>query len=271
MPYTDNAYIPPTFDELLQIVVEKWNIEFKTNFDVETFKGTNAYRFTYVFLQTQIQQQAAVAEIFEKLQDYFEHVNGKINNPKTTNDSIAEVLRSKGFTASVRNNTEAQSGRLAVAVVVDTSSEDYPKKKNEILVAIKNNSVAGLFYDGTERGELQLSNGQVFSFAFSPAEKIPTQIKLTITYARGTAYARLTDDEAKEKLLFNLSTLYTLGNDFTPEKYFEINRDAPYAANIELQYSNAKTGGAFTSNIYTAAFTDLFTFKTEDITVTQNE
>lgn len=271
MPYTNDAYIPPTFDELLQIVVAKWNEEFNTNFDIETFKGTNAYRFAYVFIQTQIEQQAAVAEIYEKLQVYFESINAYISDPTTTNNGIIDVFKEEGYVASVRNNTEAQAGRLAVAVDVDTSAEDYPEKKNEILALINDNSVAGLFYDGTESGEVQLTNGQVKTFKFSPSTKFETKIKVTITYARGSKYARLTDAQVKEKLLFNLATLYGQGQDFMPERYYEINRDAQYAANIELEYSNSKTGGSFTSAIDTAAYTDLFTFKADDITVVQNE
>lgn len=271
MPYSDKTYIPPTFDELLQIVFEKWNTEFKTNFDVQTFKGTNAYRFAYVFIQTQIEQQAAVAEIYEKLQVYFESINAYISDPTTTNNGIIDAFKENGYVASVRDNTQTQAGRLAVAVDVDTTAEDYEDKKQEILTIIKDNSVGGLFYDGSESGDLQLSNGQVMPFRFSPSSKFATSITITITYARGSKYARLTDDQVKEKLLFNLAALYGQGQDFAPAKYYEINRDAPYAANIDLLYSNSKTGGSLVSTIYKSTYTDLFTFSADSITVIQNE
>ncbi|MDR2426817.1 MAG: hypothetical protein LBD46_06555 [Endomicrobium sp.] len=271
MAFTDNSFTPATFDELLQIVVKQWNTEFNTNYDVETFKGTNAYRFAYVFIQTQIEQQATIAEIYARLQVYFENINARINNPKTTNNGIIEAMRDKGYIGSVRENTQAQAGSLAVAVVVDTQADNYETKKSEILNIIKDNSVAGLFYDGTESGDLQLTNGQSITFAFTPSENIPTLLRITITYAKGSKYARISDDEVKEKLLFNLAALYNLGNDFMPERYFEINRDAPYAADILLEYSNSKTNNVFTSAVYTSAFTELFTFDPANIQVTQHE
>ena len=40
MPYNDadKSFVPPTFNEILQIVVEQWNAEFGTNYDEETLK-----------------------------------------------------------------------------------------------------------------------------------------------------------------------------------------------------------------------------------------
>jgi hypothetical protein len=271
MGYNNKSYIPPTFDELLEVVTKKWNEEFGTNYDIETFKGTNAYRFAYVFIQTQIKQQAAVSEIYAKLQDYFNVVNAGINAATTTNEGIVREFRNKGYVASARDNSQAQAGTLAVAVDVDVSDEQYEDKEFEILNIIKDNSVAGLYCEGTQSGDITLSNGQVKTFKFTPAEKIKTKLQLEIKRARGSEYVSDSEDLVKEKLLLNLKNLYGLGQDFAPEKYFEIARDAPYAKSLSLKYLNPKTKDKLTSDVYTAEYTDLFTFQSSDIEVVFNE
>jgi hypothetical protein len=271
MPYIDNNYIPASFEELLQIVIEKWNSEFGTTYDQRTFEGSNAYRFAYVFIQTQLQQQAAIGEIYAKLQDYFAQINAIIKIPTTTNSGIVEAFKEKGYSAAVRDNEAAQAGRIAIAVDVDPEASDYPDKKQEILTIIKDNTAAGIYCEGAEEGAQQLSNGQVKTFRFAIVEKIPTELRITITYARGSNYARETSDEVKTKLLKNLSELYGIGQDFAPEKYFEIYRDALYSQNIELEYHNEKTAGAWLKTVYYAQYFELFTFDPAYITVYFNE
>ncbi|MDR0485939.1 MAG: hypothetical protein LBH29_04360 [Elusimicrobiota bacterium] len=271
--YQNNNYIPPTFSELLEMAVQAWNGEFGTDYDVKTFEGTNAYRFVYVFLQMQIQQQASVAEIYSKLQDYFNEINAIVQIPATTNEGLIDEFKRQGFAASVRNNTQAQAGKIAVAVDIDAQQEgdNWETKKRAILEIIKDNTMAGLYYEGTQSGDLQLSNGQVKTFRFTPAVKIPTEIKLTITYERGSHYARETGEEVKTKLLENLKNLYGIGADFTPERYYQIDKDAPYASKIKLEYKNSTTNNAFSTAIYAAAYTELFTFNAENIEVYFNE
>jgi hypothetical protein len=271
MPYNNHNYTPAAFQGILDIVIQQWNSEFGTDYDAKTFEGTNAYRFAYVFIQTLLTTEASIAEIYTKLQDYFDYINAIIKTPTTTNVGLVDLFKLEGFEASIRDNTAAQAGKVGIAINVDISKEDYPEKKLKILTLIKDNTIAGIYCDGTQEGQLQLSNGQVKTFRFTPAVKIPTQIQLNVTYARGSNYARETSEEVKEKLLLNLSVLYGLGQDFAPEKYFEINRDAPYAVNIELAYKNSKTSNSFVNTIYYSDFTELFTFDAANITVNFNE
>jgi hypothetical protein len=270
MGYANKSYTPPTFEEILEVVSKKWNEEFGTNYDIETFKGTNAYRFAYVFIQTQIEQQAAVSEIYVKLQDYFNVVNAGIRATTTTNEGIVRAFKDKGYVASVRDNGSTNAGTIAIAVDVDASDKQYGVKKVEILKIIKDNTVAGLRYDGTESGDISLSNGQKKSFRFAVARKIKTKLQLTIKRARGS---ELMDgkDGIKDRLLSNLKAFYGLGQDFAPGKYFEIGRDAPTASSVLVKYANTETKNNFTSDVYSAGYTDLFTFDSLDIEVIFDE
>ncbi|MDR2708641.1 MAG: hypothetical protein LBC07_01515 [Elusimicrobiota bacterium] len=271
MPYRDNTYIPPTFEEMLEIVIAKWNSEFGTTYDLNTFQGTNAYRFAYVFIQTQLEQNAAIADIYAKLANYFENINAVIKTPTTTNSGIIDAFADKGYSVAVRDNTILQAGHIGIAVDIDPYATDYEQKKHEILTIIKDNTVAGIFCDGAQEGELQLSNGQVKTFRFEIVEKIETDLQITVTYARGSNYARETADEVKTKLLLNLKNLYGTGQDFAPEKYFEISRDAPYSQNIELEYRNEKTANQWVKTIYYSEYYELFIFEASRITVYFNE
>lgn len=267
MPFINNDYAPLSFYDILDIVISKWNEGFGTDYDRDTFEGTNAYRFAYPFIQTLLQIDAGYSEVYTKLQGFIDEINAKINNAKTTNQGIITAFADKGYTAAVRSNNVEDAGRLGISVLVDINADDYPDKKEEILKIIRDSSAAGLFYDGSESGQVQLDNEQVETFAFEPAELIPTNLRLTIKVDSGTNYAKDTTDTIKEKLLNNLSNLYGLGRNFAQEKYFEINRDAPYAANIELEYQNSKTGNQWTKGILDAEYTWLFTFSASNITV----
>ena len=147
---------------------------------------------------------------------------------------------------------------------VDTAAENYAAQKAQILTMLKDYTVAGLYYAGTERGEVTLSNGQVFEFGFYPPTKKEASLKLDITLSKNSTILADKEDEVKDKLLANLAQLYTLGNNFEPEKYFTISRDAPYASAVKLQW---KTDGDYSSSVYQADFKDLWLFDKERIEV----
>jgi hypothetical protein len=304
MPFDKKSYTPPNFDDILQILIDKWNAEFKTHYTTDTFKGTNAYRFAYVFIQTQMQLQNEEATIYGKLKDYFNSVNAKMNAAITTNEGIVRAFKDKGYIANVRDNNKEQAGKLAIAVDVDINGEEYKTKKDEILNIIKDNSIAGLYTEGTQYGEISLSNNQSFTFRFTPVEKTAIKLELTIECEKEKKH-NANEEAIKDKLLLNLKDRYGLGQDFVPAKYFEIFQDAPYAQSVSLKYCTvAATAGTddsssssssspsssttptstspstptppsnvlvikdLTPDIYKASFCDLFTFTKENITVT---
>jgi hypothetical protein len=246
-----------------------WNKEFSTNFNAQNWTGTNAYRFAYVFVQTQIEQHTAIAEIFTKLRDFFDLTNSKIANPKTTTNSLIAQFWDAGFQIAIRDDRREnnENGGLAVAVDISNTDENAGEKIQQIAQILKDNTAAGLKTFGDISVSLSLSNGQDKTFNFSLANRIPTLLRLTLQEKSSASYSALNEQTVKEQLLKNLKEMYQIGNDFEPQRYFEIYRDAPQAVKILLQYSNDKTSGNFTSDIYVSDYRDVFSFSDSGISV----
>lgn len=265
MPYTtDQNYIPDTFADIMNSFMQGVNARFGTSFTKETFVGTGFYKYFYEVAQNILTAENTFAEAYAKLQDYFRHTNETIAIPKTPREGLIKTFADAGYVVSLEPQTEDNAGTLGVCVLVDPSAENYAAQKSQILTMLKDYTVAGLYYAGTERGEVTLSNGQVFEFAFYTPSKKDASLKLDITLSKNSTVLADKEDEVKDKLLANLAQLYTLGNNFEPEKYFTISRDAPYASAVKLQW---KTDGAYSSAVYPADFRDLLQFSKDRIEV----
>lgn len=261
---TDQNYVPETLADIMARFMQGVNQRFGTSYTAETFVGTGFYKYFYEVAQNILAAENTFAEAYAKLQDYFRHTNETIAIPKTPREGLIKTFKDAGYVISIEPQTQQNAGTLGVCVLVDTAAETYAAQKAQILTMLKDYTVAGLYYAGTERGEVTLSNGQVFEFGFYPPAKKEASLKLDITLSKNSTILADKEDEVKDKLLANLAQLYTLGNNFEPEKYFTISRDAPYASAVKLQW---KTDGAYSGDIYQANFKDLWLFSKERIEV----
>ena len=265
MPYSNtNDFTPDTLEDLMYQFMQGVNARFGTSYTVETFVGTGFYKYFYEVAQNILAAENTFAEIYAKLQDYFRHTNETIAIPKTPREGLIKTFKDAGYVISIEPQTQQNAGTLGVCVLVDTAGETYAAQKAQILTMLKDYTVVGLYYSGTERGDVTLSNGQVFEFGFYPPAKKEASLKLDITLSKNSTILADKEDEVKDKLLANLAQLYTLGNNFEPEKYFTISRDAPYASAVKLQW---KTDGAYSAAVYQADFKDLWLFDKERIEV----
>lgn len=265
MPYTtDQNYIPDTFSDIMNSFMQGVNERFGTSYTVETFVGTGFYKYFYEVAQNILKAENTFAEAYAKLQDYFRHTNETIAIPKTPREGLIKTFKDAGYVISIEPQTQENAGTLGVCVLVDTAGDNYAAQKAQILSMLKDYTVAGLYYSGSESGKVTLSNGQEFDFAFHTPAKKNASLKLDITLSKNSTLLADKEDEVKDKLLANLAQLYTLGNNFEPEKYFTISRDAPYASAVKLQW---KTDGEYSSAVYQANFKDLFLFSKDRIEV----
>ncbi|MDR0676047.1 MAG: hypothetical protein LBF97_03285 [Elusimicrobiota bacterium] len=268
MAYTkENGYIPTTFDDIMIKLMQGINSQFNTNYTIETFQGTNFYKYFYALAQLLAQDEIDTSLIFERYKDYIRTTNEKIAIPKTPIIGLIDTFDKNGIKISVRKVTTDNAGRLAVCALLDASASDYQQKKQLVLEILAQYTVAGLFYDGTETGSITLSNNQVFDFAFYLPNYFSTNLKLTINLSHNTQLISESIDVIQKTLLNNIAANYSLGVDFEPEKYFTISRDANYASKVLLEYSNSKTSNVFVSSIYTASFQDFFTFDQQNVEV----
>lgn len=244
MPFSQsNAFTPRTYDEVLQELIDATNAELGTSYNKESYEATNLYRINYPVIQLATNSEANTALIMEKLRNFFIDTNQRIIASKTTDEAIIEAIGALGFIASVRENEEADAGKLAVCVDIDPLSATYATDIINIAEEIIDNSFGGCWYDSGATPALVvdvvvvLSNGQSRTVSFRRPTVQDTMIRVTIKPSRNTNIVIDNEGQVIEKLQANLALFYKLGLDFEPEKYFEINRDAPYASDVLLEYS----------------------------------
>lgn len=266
MAYYQGGYVPSGFNDILARLIARVNEQFGTSYTEQTFVGTNFYKCFYPLIQEVISAEADFAEAYEKLADYIRDTNSVLNVSKTPDEALISAFKEAGYVLSLEKNTLANAGTIAACVDVDGDAEDYPAKKAEILELLKENTVAGMYFKGSERGLRTLTNGQDMEFAFALPVRSNMALKLTLTLSGDTNILVDSEDEIKNKLLKNLADMYSLGRNFEPARYFTISRDCPYASAVLLEHK--KDGEeSWSSGVYQSDYTDLFVFDKNNIEV----
>ncbi len=130
---------------------------------------------------------------------------------------------------------------------------------------IKNCIVAGVVSQGTESETITLANGQAFDFKFNLPDRIPIDLRLTITTSENNLFTISDPNDIKQLLFDNITAKYKLGKNFEPQRYFSV-VDAPWASEILLEYDQ---GGGFTADIFEADYDEVFTFELGDISIVE--
>lgn len=260
MSFNDSAYTPLSFDSIMASLMQGYNTQFGTSYTVETFEGTNAYKFLYAVAQRIMDAENDTAEIYSKLQDYLRTVNETIAIPKTPIEGLIQTFAENDLLVSVDDMTSGNAGTLSVCVNVDPEETDpdydtvtLPK----IIELLALNTSAGLAFDGTEEGNYTFSNGQTLGFAYHLPDITNITLRATISISVNNRYSVDHEADVKAKIIANMAALYGLGMDFEPKKYLDISRDAPYASSVLLEWSD-DAGSNWHSTVFTAAFDDLF-------------
>lgn len=267
MPFNDESgFTPDSFNDIMTRLREGINSKFSVNFTEEDFVGTNFYKFSYTLAQEVLAREIEFSEAYAKLQDYIRAQNINLAAPKTPVEGLIAAFKDEGYIISVRPMTLATAGKIGVCVDVDSEAEDYAEKKQSILSLLNTYTVGGIYFDGTESGNVVLSNGQSFPFAFYTPIKYEAYLKLTISLSTNSNILKDDDDAIKQILLKNLAELYALGRNFEPDRYFNIYRDAQYASSVKLEWKTTAEG-TYSDAVFAADFRDLFTFSSDRIEV----
>ncbi len=262
MGFSDSAgYSPASITDLMGIVMENVNTQFGTSYDAATFLGTNFYKFFYAAIQRLQENEVKTAEIFLKLQEYFNITNEKILRPNTTAPGIVDYLLASGYTASVKPPEAGDEGKLYICVDTDEDDDDYAATKLAICTLIKDCAVGGVITQGSEVETITLSNAQGFDFKYSLPTRIPTSLKLTVTLSENNEFTIDTPEVQIANLLANIAAKYKFGKNFEPQRYFTV-LDAPWASEILLEYD---IGGGFIHSVFEADFDEVLTFDVEDV------
>lgn len=263
----DEGYVPTNINSIMLSLMSNINDQFGTSYTIETFVGTNFYKYAYAMAQRMQENEVKASEIFLKLQQYFLITNETISRPVLTPNGLLRALNDAGYIASIKPPENADAGKLYVCVDVDDGDEDYAEMKSEIAAIIKDSTAGGIVSQGTEIETLVLTNGQSFDFKFNLPTKVPTLLRLTTVLSANNESVILTPTEVKELLLANIAARYKLGKNFEPQKYFSLT-DAPWAGSVLLEYS-IDDGENWASVIYETDYDELLTFALEDITIVE--
>lgn len=269
MPYDQqNGFVPRSFDDIMTVYMTAVNEVFNLDYDMDSFRGSNFYKYYYAGAQVILTCEATFAEAYARLRDYIRTVNERINIPKTPRDGLIAAFEALGYVVSLEPQTRANAGTLGLCVLLedDIGSESFLKKKAEILLALKTYTDAGIFAIGDQRGEVALSNGQKFDFGFDLPVFHDVYLQLTVAVSKNTSILPDSTEKIKEKLLSNLSAEYRLGREFEPGKYFSVLRDAPYAAGVSLLWKKTEED-AWSAEVYPCTYRELFRIAPERVSV----
>lgn len=264
---SDTGYVPQTVDQLMELVREGINEQFGTTYTRDNFIGTNFYKYFYALIQRLQENEVKTSEIVLRMQEYFRITNEKVLRPNTTHPGIYDYFLSKGFLVSTKPPADVDAGKVYICVDVDETADDYDDTKLEICNLVKDCVVAGVVSQGTESELITLDNGQEFSFNYNLPDRIPVLLRLTLTLSENNLFAVGDVADVAALLLERVTTLYSLGKNFEPQRYFSI-LDAPWAGEILLEYS-IDAGANWETEIYDSAYDDLFTFDLEDIEIVE--
>lgn len=114
----ENGYVPLDIDAMMLSVMNNINsvFELDTPYTVETFAGTNFYKYFYAQVQRMYENEVKTSEIFIKLQEYFDIVNAEISRPKVTPTGIIGALDDADYVSSVKPMVDADAGKISVCV-----------------------------------------------------------------------------------------------------------------------------------------------------------
>lgn len=264
----ESGYTPLTIEEIISQFRVGINTQFNTSYTVDSFIGTNHYKWFYPIAQRVSNNEIKTSEIFAYVQQYITVTNQRIQRPVATSPGLIENFEASEWVASVKPPIEADAGKIYVCVDVDETDPDYDAGDNmrlQINTIIKNSVAAGVVSMGTETDTIVLSNGQAFDFKFNLPNRVQPDIRLTVTLSDNNQVVVATPEEVKETLIANIAAKYRLGRDFEPQKYFTTN-DAPWASKVLLEYD---IGSGFVNDIFEADYDDLFEVLLENITLVE--
>ncbi len=114
----DSGYTPTDINTIMTSIMQNINTQFQLSpaYTMETFVGTNAYKYFYALAQELQENEVKTSEIFQKLQAYFDLINARISRPVVTSPGIVEKLETAGYVASVKPMIDADAGKVHICI-----------------------------------------------------------------------------------------------------------------------------------------------------------
>lgn len=115
----ESGYTPTDIETIMISIMDNINIQFGTSYSIDSFIGTNFYKFLYTMAQRVQQNEIKTSEVFQKLQQYFIITNERIQRAVVTPPGIIENFAANDYVASVKKMIEADAGKINICVDAD--------------------------------------------------------------------------------------------------------------------------------------------------------
>ncbi len=199
------------------------------------FNASRDYQAFYSSAQVDMYYQTQFAQIFDNVATYLKNTDINIQTPSTVPTRIVETIKNQlGFDAACEEMTLSTAGILRLAI-------DYePNALTNLLIVellATEFVVGGVYTEGDISEQYTISNGQTFTWAWTNGVEVPIMFRLKIQRSRNASSPYEYDPIIQAKFLNNFDEIYSIGLDIEPEKYLEIVRDLPWAAEIVTEYS----------------------------------
>lgn len=240
---SENGLVIDDFDTLMNSYFEAFKSAgdgVYSELDFARFEASREYEQFYAACQIDMALQTKASQTFDEVIEYLNDTALKIQSPSTVYTMIAKNIKDTfGFDASAKPMIEADRGKAHIAIDYEPDAET----NQQIAEFLKEKCiVAGVVTIGDISATVTLSNGQPFDYAWTTAKNTDLDFKVTIKVSRNSSSSVDSKNEVIAKFLDNFANLYQMGWDIEPEKYYEVNRDAPYASEVITEYST--DGGA---------------------------
>lgn len=242
-----NGYTKRTFDDLLQVLTDAINEQFRTDYTRETVVGSNHFKSFYGGLQLVMESENKIAELGVKIADYIRTVNDSIQAPVSSPDGTIQYFKKNlGLDVSLRPIKDVTlAGKPAIAVDIDPTTADFESRKQQIFDALRLTQTEGLYWfnpttsptDREYRGESSALNGQAFPYNFFVPQAYAIKVKITITRSRDNLAFQLNASQIRELFIANFAKMYSLGRDFEGSRYLSVD-DVPAAASVRVEWSD---------------------------------
>lgn len=114
----ESGYLPVSIEQMLDVIRVNVNTQFGTSYTVETFLGTNFYKYFYALIQRLQENEVKTSEIFLRMQEYFNITNEKIQRPNTTHPGIYDFFGAQGYFVSTKPPEDADAGKAFICIDV---------------------------------------------------------------------------------------------------------------------------------------------------------
>ena len=115
----ESGYTPLSIETIMASIMANVNTQFGTTYTMDSFMGTNMYKYAYAQAQRMQESEVKTSEIFAYLQDYFRVTNERISRPVVTNPGLIAILAENDYLASVKKPIDADAGKVFVCVDAD--------------------------------------------------------------------------------------------------------------------------------------------------------